>query len=149
MNAKQYCRRVKRALSLPAKEKRRILRDLEEIFRSAEENGESEIDVIKRLGSPAEFAAGYGSSQKFRPIGSILLAGCAVILFLLAAISGNVMDLEKETFGVIGGADGPTRIYVSSAFSWGSVFGWTGGIFLIAALALLLISIIRYRRDQP
>lgn len=148
MNAKQYRRRVKKALSLPAGEKRKILRDLDEIFRSAEENGESETDVIERLGSPTEFAAGFGSQKKFRPIGSIILTGGAVILFVLSFIAGNSIHLEKETLGVIGGADGPTQIYISSSFNWNMIFSWTGGILLLGALVLLIFSIIQYRRNQ-
>ena len=57
MNAKeQYIRQVKKALTVPRAKKDEILRDLQEAFDSALEHGETEQDVIERLGSPAEFA---------------------------------------------------------------------------------------------
>ena len=57
MNAKeQYIRQVKKALTGPRAKKEEILRDLQEAFDSALEHGETEQDVIERLGPPAEFA---------------------------------------------------------------------------------------------
>ena len=52
----RYIRRVKRALHAPRKIKMEVTRDLEEIFASAMEHGETEQQVIARLGTPKEFA---------------------------------------------------------------------------------------------
>ena len=52
----QYIRRVKKALNLPRKQKAEVLRDLDEAFASALEHGETEQQVIVRLGTPDEFA---------------------------------------------------------------------------------------------
>ena len=53
MNAKeQYIRQVKKALTVPRAKKDEILRDLQEAFDSALEHGETEQEVIERLGSP-------------------------------------------------------------------------------------------------
>ena len=43
---KQYIRRVKRALCLSEEEKQEMIRDLQEIFDSAVEHGETEEQVI-------------------------------------------------------------------------------------------------------
>ena len=51
-----YIRQVKQALLLPKKKKEAIARDLREAFACALEHGETEQQVIERLGSPAEFA---------------------------------------------------------------------------------------------
>ena len=55
---KNYIRRVKLELNVPHKKKKEIIRDLEEISASAAEHGETEQDVIDRLGPAEEFAAG-------------------------------------------------------------------------------------------
>ena len=52
----QYLKKVKKELNLPRKAKREVLRDLNEIFASASEHGETEQQVIERLGTPKEFA---------------------------------------------------------------------------------------------
>ena len=53
----QYIRQVKRLLKVPRRKKRDILRDLEESFAAAAEHGETEQQVLDRLGTPEEFAA--------------------------------------------------------------------------------------------
>ena len=52
---RRYIRRVERALRLSDEEKHEIIRDLQEIFTSAAEHGETEEQVIARLGSPKEY----------------------------------------------------------------------------------------------
>ena len=52
----QYIRQVKHHLYLPRKQKQEVLRDLEEIFASAQEHGETENQVMERLGDPKEYA---------------------------------------------------------------------------------------------
>ena len=52
----QYIRQVKKALNLPREQKAEVLRDLDEAFSSALEHGETERQVIERLGTPDEFA---------------------------------------------------------------------------------------------
>lgn len=52
----QYIKQVKKELHLSAKAEKEIVRDLNEIFSSAAEHGETEQQVIERLGTPKEFA---------------------------------------------------------------------------------------------
>ena len=52
----QYLKKVKKELNLPRRAKREVMRDLNEIFASALEHGETEQQVIERLGTPKEFA---------------------------------------------------------------------------------------------
>ena len=53
---KQYIKQVEKELFLPRKVKKEIMRDLNEVFSSALEHGETEQQVIQRLGGPKEFA---------------------------------------------------------------------------------------------
>ena len=52
----QYIKQVKKELSLPRKMKKEVVRDLNEVFASAMEHGETEQQIIQRLGTPKEFA---------------------------------------------------------------------------------------------
>ena len=52
----RYIRQVEKALHVPRRQKAEIVRDLDEIFASAMEHGETEQQVIGRLGTPREFA---------------------------------------------------------------------------------------------
>ena len=52
----QYIRQVEKELKAPRKIKGEVLRDLQEAFASALEHGETEAQVIQRLGTPKEFA---------------------------------------------------------------------------------------------
>ena len=53
---KQYIRQVRKDLHIPRSAKAEVVRDLQEIFASAAEHGESEQQVAERLGTPREFA---------------------------------------------------------------------------------------------
>lgn len=62
MNAEQYIRRVEKALSASRSTRKAVARDLREAFASAAEHGENEQQVIRRLGTPADFAANVRES---------------------------------------------------------------------------------------
>ena len=48
----QYIKQVEKELSLTRKAKKEVVRDLNEVFASALEHGETEQQVIERLGTP-------------------------------------------------------------------------------------------------
>ena len=50
----QYIRQVEKELNLSRKAKTEVVRDLNEIFNSAVEHGETEQQVIERLGNAAK-----------------------------------------------------------------------------------------------
>ncbi len=51
-----YIKQVKKGLVVSQKQKKEVIRDLNEAFSSASEHGETEQQVIERLGSPKDFA---------------------------------------------------------------------------------------------
>ena len=114
----EYIRRVKGHLPLPRQQKREVLRDLEEIFASAGEHGESEAQVLDRLGSPEEYAKEVLAQTGFAPkpgkaaLGlalSALVCGVCLALFLWSQ-SGRLPE------DAIGGAVGSTNIQVAGGF---------------------------------
>ena len=105
----EYIRRVKGHLPLPRQQKREVLRDLEEIFASAGEHGESEAQVLDRLGSPEEYArevlaqTGYAPRPGKAALGlalSALVCGVCLALFLWSQsgrpVSYTHLDVYKR-----------------------------------------------------
>lgn len=114
MNAKeQYIRQVKKALTVPRAKKDEIPRDLQEAFDSALEHGETEQDVIERLGSPAEFAGNIENQRgiKRKRHGKTALIWVLALLSaaLFAAYAASRMMLEKD------------GVYLSIAYSGGTM----------------------------
>lgn len=127
----EYIRRVKVHLPLPRQQKREVLRDLEEIFASAGEHGESEAQVLDRLGSPEEYAkevlaqTGYAPRPGKAALGlalSALVCGVCLALFVWSQ-SGRLPE------NAIGGAAGSTNIQVMG--------GVAGGVDLSPLLLVL------------
>ena len=113
----RYIRQVKRELRLPRKAKAEVLRDLKEIFTSAEEHGETAQQVIARLGTPKEFAgsirpdAAQSAAGKGRA-SAIASAAVAVTAFGIYAAAAAA----KAPRGAIGQADAMTNIQIEGAF---------------------------------
>lgn len=143
----EYIRRVGRLLALPGKQKREVLRDLEEIFASGAEHGETEQGVIQRLGTPEEYIAGIELSLgKPRPGGKLAglvlsCVACVVCFGLFWAAQRPWVPQEA-----IGFAQGSTSIQVEGAVDLSPVLLVLG----VAALALavfFLWKLLRGRRE--
>ncbi len=148
----QYIKQVKKELSLPCKVKKEVLRDLNEVFTSALEHGETEQQVIQRLGTPREFADSTAEqfgidntiSKKRKTIISALAA------FIIAALAFSiyaVTRLEKVPKGAIGQASAMTNIHIDGTFSLdiSQVILAVGSVAAVIAV-LLIIRIIRENR---
>ena len=135
----QYIKQVEKELSLPHKAKKEVVRDLNEVFASALEHGETEQQVIQRLGTPKEFADStaeqFGidnaSSKKRKGIISALVALIvAVVAFSIYAVT----RLGKAPEGAIGQADATTNIQIESALDKGDIKANTVVLQLITTM---------------
>lgn len=145
----QYIKQVRKGLSLPRNVKKEVLRDLDEAFASALEHGETEQQVIQRLGPPREFAdsaAGQfgvdnAASKKWEDLVSVFSA------FSLAALAFSIYAFTrswKAPKGAIGQADAMTTIRIEGALGLD-----VSQIILAAgsaAAVIAAISIIRIMR---
>ena len=145
----RYIKQVKKQLMIPASKRKAVLRDLEEAFASAAEHGENEQQVIRRPGTPEQFAAGIEEQlgvnrQKLLKTRTVVWT----IIWLVVAVVGFLVYLtirqQQElngALGIIGGADGPTAIIVS-----GPGIDVPLVMLMIAAVAVVLavIGIVRY-----
>ena len=148
MNRQTYIRRVKRALTLPRRQKAEILRDLSEIFTSACEHGESDAQIIARLGAPELFAreaqAPFGFTYARRRAAlewtlAVMLILAALFMLLLLALS------RPADPSIIGGADAMTAIVVSSPMDARLIETITGIAAFAAAMMLMLRRILKKR----
>ena len=83
----QYIRQIRKDLHIPRSAKAEVVRDLQEIFASAAEHGESEQQVAERLGPPRSRSMPPGAIGQADAMTNIRIegAGFDVTLLLLAA----------------------------------------------------------------
>ena len=120
---KKYMNAVKRKLNLPRDVKQRVMADLETSVRSRAEAGQTEEQIKAELGTPAEVAAELNEQMKeFAYAKSawrwacLALAVVSALAFLYkGVINMLVAALEHASLGIVGGADGPTVIFVTQS----------------------------------
>lgn len=149
----RYIRKVSRALRMPREQKKEVLRDLNEIFASAEEHGETVQQVIERLGSPRNFAAGVMGCADLQGMNKPRRKGILVTLAaLLAAVAALALAVVTGTGrnapNVIGQADAMTSIQVEGAFGLNQpLLFLMAGLFLVVAVSQLIRTIRANRRE--
>ena len=138
-----YIKQVKKELLISRKQKNDVLRDLDEVFTSAMEHGETEQQVIERLGSPKDFAI---STEEQLGIDRTALRKRNNIIFIIISIGVSVLAfvlfgtlyLKQLPDGVIGQADAMTNIRING----------TGAIdpsliFLVIGITAIIVLIVR------
>lgn len=124
---KRYMNAVERHLHLPQKIKVRVMSDLMTTVNSRREQGETLEQIMADLGTPRQVAERFNEELKEFAVNKspwrwLCLAGAvaaAGILLWLLFLNGWLLE-ESSSMGVIGGADGPTAIFVTTKAGWGS-----------------------------
>ena len=140
----RYIERVLRAL--PRARRAGVRRDLEEIFADSQARGESEAQVLERLGPPEAFARGVtpGARRGAGAVWLIVSAAAAVLRPGAAALAAVLR--RRIPAEAIGGAAGMTGIRVEGA-SWLPLL-WLLGLAALAAAVALGIRLLRARRRE-
>ena len=136
---KQYMNAIERALRVDWKTRVRIMNDLGSDFQSRRDAGQTDEQIMAELGSPkavaaefnAAFAEEHGPYQS--PLRWVWLA--LAVLLPLAANWTGLQPAEASSIGIIGGADGPTAIFVTARFGWSDVLPWAVGFLALFLLA--------------
>lgn len=146
---KRYVNAIEARLALPMRDKVRVMTDLSSTIEARREAGESYEEIMKDMGTPDEVAAQFNEEMapgaramtplRFVPL---TLGVLALIPALIEGFSGILLAWALSSaggIGVIGGADGPTMIYVTSALTdpWSAFC--TVALFAPAALAAALL----------
>jgi Predicted membrane protein len=146
----KYIKKVKKELAVSRKQKCEIIRDLNEAFDSAKEHGETEKQVIDRLGSPKDFAdniheqfgINYIERQKRK---KQIQIGIAITTMIITFAIGILIRTSRAPENVIGQADSMTSIQINGpAIDLSVLFMSLGIVALVIAVAL----IIRYIRRK-
>lgn len=145
---KQYIKHVKQLLIVPRKQKNIILNDLEEIFQSGNANGESDQEIIQRLGSPKEFVSEIEHGleinvskykQKHMLHAAIFFASGVILLVLCCWI-----HFYQNSTKIIGQAEATTEILIPAIKN----FDFIAFLLIIAvcAFAISITSIVKFRK---
>ena len=147
---RQYIQRVKRALCLSKEEKQEMIRDLQELFDSAVEHGETEEEVIARLGSPKEYV--YHIHEQLGKMDEIqkrrktrIRMGILWLLAVVLFLAGGIPLYLRTLAHMIGQADAMTQIQVSG--SWIDP-AWILMLLGVLALAAGIYLWIRHLRKR-
>lgn len=135
---KKYCNAVERRLDLPRDVKVRVMNDFVSSITARREAGESDEQIFAELGTPEEAAALLNEQMKeyaYRKSKWRWVALAAAVLGWLMLVYNGVIGLmvyllngtinHNASVGIIGGADGPTAIFVTSRVSAEGVVVWT------------------------
>ena len=134
---KNYCNAVERRLNLPRDVKTRVMNDFISSIAARREAGESDEQIYAELGTPKEAAALLNEQMKeyaYRKSKWRWLALAAAVLGWLMLVYNGVVGLlahmlnaaiNSPSVGIVGGADGPTAIFVTSRASVEGIVVWT------------------------
>ncbi|MBR4291978.1 MAG: sodium ion-translocating decarboxylase subunit beta [Oscillospiraceae bacterium] len=145
---KKYLHAVRRRLNLPKDIKNRCISDLQTTIQARTENGESWEEIQSSLGSPKEVAAElseqmreyvyHKSPWRFLFLAAAVLSGGWLVFYAGMQMVLSIIASNAASIGVIGGADGPTAIFVTT----GPVMNWdalTMGAVCAACIAAFLL----------
>ena len=122
---KKYIKAVKRRLNLPSDIKKRVMNDFVCSIQSRREAGKTDEEIFAELGLAANVAAELNEQMKeftyvkspWRWLCLVVAVLCAIGLIWKGIIGLFVYTLtrgESASIGIIGGADGPTAIFVAT-----------------------------------
>ena len=155
---KKYVNAVERRLNLPRDIKARVMSDFSSSIQARRESGLSDEEIYAELGSPKKAAADLNEQMKeyvYRksPWRFLFLACAAygaaellgrvwnrvVLLFWLHWAEAMMSPEEQFSVGIIGGADGPTSIFVTTPV-------WMHYLLPAAALAVGIWGYLRLKK---
>lgn len=152
MKMEKYLRAVRRKLNMPRELKDRIITDFRSSIQARKEDGQSEADIMVEFGSPKQAAKELNEQMKeytyqkspwrWACLGLAVLSG---LCLAYRGLPGLLLMLFNKvnnaaSVGIIGGADGPTAIFVTTATST------TSDLFTFLLLAMGVIGFLALRK---
>ena len=152
MKLRKYLRVVRRRLDVPKQLKDRIMEDFVSSIDARKENGQEEAAILAELGAPKMAARELNQQMReytYRksPWRWVCLAVAILSGLCLAyqGLPGLLLMLFNKSYnaaasiGVIGGADGPTAIFVTTKTSATPLFMIYGTFILLGLVGFLLL----------
>lgn len=125
---KRYVTKIERLLRLDKPTRQRIMQELASDIQARQEAGETPEAILAEMGSAEEVAASFNAAfadhaaPRRSPLRWLLLLGAAIPLAetLMLGLFHLLLGVEGHAVGVIGGADGPTAVFVTTAVGPGA-----------------------------
>ena len=137
----KYIKSVRRHLNLPKDVKNRVMSDFVSSIHARQEAGQKEEEILAELGDAKKAAADLNEQMKefayrkspWRFLFLALAIGCGIWLIGQAAMAAVLHSVANgsASVGIIGGADGPTAIFVTSRPSIAAGLRLAGSILLL------------------
>ena len=150
---KKYLASIARRLNMPKDEKERVMNDFQSSIRGRLEAGQTEQEVFAELGSPKKVAAELNEQMKdytyikspWRWVCLAIIIGC-----ILSLTFGGTLGVLLHVFnaaltdsvGIIGGADGPTAIFITTSPDYQEYIWYQAGITVL----ILIMSVLGFWR---
>ena len=149
----KFLRRVRRRLELPQNMKDRVMADFISSIQSRRDAGKTDSQIMEELGSPKSAAAVLNEQMKeytFRKspwrflFGALAVYGASRLLGSLGSrviaffVGVSMAVRDSATVGIIGGADGPTAVFVTAP-------RWTGLAVSFGAMAIGIVGFVMLR----
>ena len=125
---KRYMNAIERRLNLPRDVRVRVMTDLQSSIAARREAGQTDDEIFAELGTPKEAAAelngqmreyAYTKSRwRWAALAGAILATAMLVFRSITRLLVwllNISVSESAGVGIIGGADGPTAIFVTAA----------------------------------
>lgn len=155
---KKYVTDVERRLNLPMEIKARVMSDFSSSIVARREAGQSDEDIMAELGSPKKVAAELNEQMKeftyklnpwrwaFLALAiwgffKILPGIWANIFMLILNIKANLSPNDAYSVGIIGGADGPTAIFLTTP-------DWVHYVLPVLAIAVGVFGYIKLKKPE-
>ena len=149
---KNYVNAVERRLNLPLKIKARVMSDFQSSITARREAGQTDEEIYAELGTPAKAAADLNEQMKdytyrkspwrFLFLGIAAIGGVRFLYNGVVSLIGYFVLRQNggaATVGIIGGADGPTAIFVTTP-------AWTRPAWMAALLIIGIVGYLLLRR---
>lgn len=150
---KKYVNAVERRLNLPRDIRKRVMADFAGSIQERREAGQSDAEIYAEFGTPKQAAAELNEQMReyaYRKspwrwvfFGLACLSGVWLLVRRLFMMSLNILaaisfPVESHSVGIIGGADGPTAVFVTRQVGT----DWD----LVIMAAVLVVSILAFLR---
>jgi len=145
---KRYVNKIERKLNLPMKIRARVMSDLATSICARREQGETDEAIMESMGKPAKVAAELNAQMedyayrkspwRFLFLALAIVCGLWLLGQALLTVTLHSVATGAASVGIIGGADGPTAIFVTSHPSV------KAGLRLVGNVLLLVGGIIGY-----
>lgn len=144
---KKYVNAVERRLNLPREIKARVMSDFQSSIVARRESGQTDEEIYAELGTPAKAAADLNEQMKdyayrkspwrFLFLGSAAIGGVRLLYDGLVSLIGYFLLVQSGGAATIGGADGPTAVFVTTP-AWTRP-AWMAALLIIGVVGYLLL----------